>query len=49
MIDENYTRLLLERQDLPLNTVMLLDRVQKKQAITDDAAALLRKRADRGA
>jgi ATP-dependent DNA helicase RecG len=43
VIDENYTRLLLERQDLPLNTVMLLDRVQKKQAITDDAAALLRK------
>jgi len=43
VIDENYTRLLLERQDLPLNTVMLLDRVQKKQAITDDAASLLRK------
>lgn len=43
IIDENYTRLLLEHQDLPLNTVMLLDRVQKKQAITDDAAALLRK------
>lgn len=43
VIDENYTRLLLERQDLPLNMVMLLDRVQKKQAITDNAAALLRK------
>jgi ATP-dependent DNA helicase RecG len=43
VIDENYTRLLLERQDLPLNTVMLLDRVQKKQPVTDDAAALLRK------
>ena len=43
VIDENYTRLLLERQDLPLNTVMLLDRVQKKLPITDDAAALLRK------
>lgn len=43
VIDENYTRLLLERQDLPLNTVMLLDRVQKKLSITDDAAALLRK------
>ena len=43
VIDENYTRLLLEHQDLPLNTVMLLDRVQKKQSITDDAAALLRK------
>lgn len=39
----HYTRLLLENQDLPLNTMMLLDRVQKKQPITDDAAALLRK------
>jgi len=43
VIDENYTRLLLEREDLPLNTVMLLDRVQKKQLITDAAAAMLRK------
>lgn len=43
VIDENYTRLLLERQDLPLNIVMLLDRVQKKLPITDEAAALLRK------
>jgi ATP-dependent DNA helicase RecG len=43
VIDENYTRLLLEREDLPLNTVMLLDRVQKKQPITDNAAAMLRK------
>lgn len=42
-IDENYTRLLLERRDLPLTTVVLLDRVQKKQPITDDAAAMLRK------
>lgn len=43
VIDENYTRLLMEHQDLPLNTVMLLDRVQKKQPITDEAAAFLRK------
>lgn len=42
VIDENYTRLLMEHQDLPLNTVMLLDRVQKKQAITDSAATFLR-------
>jgi ATP-dependent DNA helicase RecG len=42
-IDENYTRLLLERKDLPLGTVILLDRVQKRQTITDDAAVLLRK------
>ena len=43
VIDENYTRLLLEQRDLPLTTVVLLDRVQKKQPITDDAAAMLRK------
>lgn len=43
VIDENYTLLLLERDDLPLNTVMLLDRVQKKQPITDAAAGMLRK------
>ncbi|TPG77375.1 RNA-binding domain-containing protein [Pseudomonas arsenicoxydans] len=43
VIDENYTRLLLENQDLPLNTIMLLDRVQKRQPITEKAAALLRK------
>ncbi|WP_438300421.1 RNA-binding domain-containing protein [Pseudomonas sp. NMS19W] len=43
VIDENYTRLLLEHEDLPLNTVMLLDSVQKKQPINDAAAAMLRK------
>ncbi|MFZ2303113.1 MAG: RNA-binding domain-containing protein [Gallionella sp.] len=43
VIDENYTRLLLEQRDLPLTTVVLLDRVQKKQPITDDAATMLRK------
>ncbi len=43
VIDENYTRLLLEQRDLPLTTVVLLDRVQKKQPITDGAAAMLRK------
>lgn len=43
VIDENYTRLLLERRDLPLTTVVLLDRVQKRQSINDEAAAMLRK------
>ncbi|MBI5482987.1 MAG: putative DNA binding domain-containing protein [Deltaproteobacteria bacterium] len=43
VIDENYTRLLLERQDLPLSKVILLDRIQKRQTITDDAANILRK------
>lgn len=43
LIDENYTKLLLERQDLPLSTVILLDRIQKRQTITDEAATMLRK------
>lgn len=43
VIDENYTKLLLERQDLPLSKVILLDRIQKRQPITDDAANMLRK------
>lgn len=43
VIDENYSRLLLEWQDLPLSKIILLDRVQKRQTISDDAANLLRK------
>lgn len=43
LIDENYTKLLLERHDLSLNTVILLDRIQKNQAIPEDAAAKLRR------
>jgi len=42
-IDENYTRLLIERQDLELDRVVLLDKVQKKQDITTEAATLLKK------
>ncbi len=37
VLDENYTRLLLNRTDLDLMDVIALDRVQKKQAINDDA------------
>jgi len=33
-IDENYSKLLIERKDLPLSHVVLLDRVQKKLQIT---------------
>ncbi len=43
VIDENYTRVLLERRDLPLTTAILLDRVQKRLSIHDAAAALLRR------
>jgi ATP-dependent DNA helicase RecG len=42
-IDENYSRLLMERSDLPLEQVIWLDRVQKKHRISDDQAAVLRK------
>jgi len=43
LIDENYTKLLLENQNLSITTVIGLDRVQKKQSITDTAATALRR------
>ena len=43
-IDENYTKLLMERNDLPLDIVVLLDKVQKKKSITSDAVKLLKKK-----
>ena len=42
-IDENYSKLLIERKDLPLSQVVLVDRVQKKLSITDDAASMLKR------
>lgn len=42
-IDENYSKILIEKRDLPLSYVVLLDRVQKKLSITDDAASKLKK------
>ena len=42
-IDENYSKLLIERKDLPLSQVVILDRVQKKLEIKDDAASMLKK------
>ncbi len=43
LIDENYTRLLMEKADLPLSTVILLDRVQKKKTIAREYARQLRR------
>lgn len=43
VIDENYTKLLLERRDLALATVVLLDRVQKRKPVTDEAVLKLRR------
>ncbi len=42
-IDENYSKLLIERKDLPLSHVVLLDRIQKKLPITEEAASMLKK------
>jgi ATP-dependent DNA helicase RecG len=42
-IDVNYSKLLMERKDLPLTKVMLLNRVQKKLPITDEAASMLKR------
>jgi ATP-dependent DNA helicase RecG len=42
-IDENYSLLLLERQELDIDTVIALDRVQKRLHITNEAAARLRR------
>ena len=43
-IDENYSKTLIQRGDLSLQEVMLLDRVQKQLEITDHAASELRKK-----
>jgi ATP-dependent DNA helicase RecG len=42
-IDENYSKLLIQRKDLPLSSVILLDRVQKKLPITTQAGLKLKK------
>lgn len=43
IIDENYTKLLIERTDIDLKTTILLDKVQKRQQISREAYSLLRK------
>ena len=42
-IDDNYSKLLIERRDLSLSQVTLLDKVQKQTPIPDDSANMLRK------
>jgi len=42
IIDENYSRLLIERTDLDLGTVIMLDKVQKGQKISKEAFHLLK-------
>lgn len=43
VIDENYSKLLIERADLPLEQVIWLDRVQKKHRIANVQSDVLRK------
>ena len=42
IIDENYSKILIEQKDLSLNIVISLDRVQKQLNITDKAARKLK-------
>jgi len=42
IIDKNYTQLLINKTDLPLKTVILLDRIQKSKSIGDDEAKELK-------
>lgn len=43
-LDENYSRMLMESTDLPIEQVVWLDRVQKKERISDEQAAVLRRK-----
>ena len=43
VIDENYTKVLFENPDFDLETVFLIDRVQKHKSISKDAIKYLRK------
>jgi ATP-dependent DNA helicase RecG len=44
VIDENFTRLLIEKVDLDLMDVLALDKVQKKRPVTDEETRRLKKR-----
>jgi ATP-dependent DNA helicase RecG len=44
-IDENYSKLLIEKkEDISLTEAVLLDKIQKGQAITEEAAKMLKKK-----
>lgn len=43
IIDENYTKLLIENSDLDLKTVILLDQIQKNKKISKEGHLLLKK------
>jgi ATP-dependent DNA helicase RecG len=43
VIDENFSKLLMQRNDISLDKIILLDRLQKKYPITEEAIAQLKK------
>lgn len=43
VLDVNYSKLLLEKTDLPLSTVIMLDRIQKKMKLEQPAYELLKR------
>lgn len=43
VIDENYSKILVENSEIDLTTAVLMDKVQKGQGINDDAAKSLKK------
>lgn len=43
ILDENYTKILIEKTDLDLSSVILLDKVQKKNKISKDEHSYLKK------
>jgi ATP-dependent DNA helicase RecG len=43
VVDDAYSRLLMQKTDLPLIDVLALDRVQKKLSLSDEAATRLRR------
>ncbi len=44
VIDERYTRMLMQRTDLSLQEVIALDKVQKGKPVTDDEFKMLKKK-----
>ncbi|BCZ47227.1 hypothetical protein psyc5s11_32940 [Clostridium gelidum] len=44
IIDENYTKLLINNTNLELKTVIALDKVQKKEQLTENERKMLRQR-----
>jgi ATP-dependent DNA helicase RecG len=42
VIDENYTRLLIQKTNLDVSTIILLDKIQKHESVSKEEAAFLR-------